>query len=103
VTYRHTAWAWLLPFSLLVLSLVAVPLRMMEPEGLPRYRALRAELGDLEQENHAMRRELRALKRRVRALRTDPSEVERIARDELGMVREGEILFEFEDETVASR
>jgi cell division protein FtsB len=35
------------------------------------------------------------LQREVDGLRTDPSTIERIARDELGMIREDEILFQF--------
>jgi len=68
----------------------------LDAEGLPRYRALRTELGELERANRAARREVRALKRRVARLRDDPGAVEAIARDELGMLREGETLFQFE-------
>lgn len=88
--------AVVLPFALLMLALVAVPLRILDAEGLPRYRALRAELRAVRFSNAATRREVRALKRRVERLRADPSAVERIARDELGMLREGETLFQFE-------
>ena len=87
---------FLLPFALLSLALVAVPLRILDAEGLPRYRALRAELQEIRQSNAAARREVRTLKRRVEALRVDPAAVERIARDELGMIRTGEMLFQFE-------
>lgn len=94
---KPSAWAWFLPLSLLVVALVAVPLRILEPEGLPRYRALRQELAEIEHRTGELRRELRALQRRARALRVDPSAVERIARDELGMIRQGEVLYEFDD------
>jgi len=36
-----------------------------------------------------------ALTEEVRALRTDPSRVEAIAREELGLVKPGEIVYEF--------
>jgi cell division protein FtsB len=88
-------FGFVLPFGLLLLALVAVPLRILESEGLPRYRALRAELRELRLANAATRRELRALKRQVERLRRDLSAIERIARDELGMLREGEVLFHF--------
>ena len=84
-----------LPLALLLLALVAVPLRIMDAEGLPRYRAMRAELVELRRANQGARREIRALKRRVERLRSDPSAVEGIARDDLGMLREGETLFQF--------
>lgn len=89
------AAVWLVPFSLLVMALVAVPLHLLDNAGLPRYRALRAELHEVQGQNDKVRREVRQLQRQVRALKTDPSEVERIARDELGMVRDGEIVFQF--------
>ncbi|MFO0683805.1 MAG: septum formation initiator family protein [Sandaracinus sp.] len=87
--------AWLLPTALLVLAIVSVPLLVLDERGLPRYRALRDEQADLAHQNEALRLEVRALARDVEALRTDQASVERIARDELGMVRAGEILFQF--------
>lgn len=85
----------MLPFGLLVFSIVFVPLRILDEQGLPRYRALRAELHEVERENDHIRRELRQMKRSVEALRTDPATIERIARDELGMLRDDELLFQF--------
>jgi len=89
--------AWMMPFGLLVFSIVFVPLRILDEQGLPRYRALRAELTQVEQKNDHMRRQLREMRRTVDGLRTDPATIERIARDELGMLREGELLFQFND------
>lgn len=86
---------WLLPFSLLAMAVVAVPVAVLEEAGLPRYRALRAELIEIQRHNGRLRREVRSLVRQVDALRKDPSEVELIARDQLGMVRRGEIVFQF--------
>lgn len=88
---------WLLPFGMLVCAIVAVPLRILAEEGLPRYRALQAEQVDLDAQNERMRREVRDLQREVEALRTDPGAIERIARDELGMVRPGEVIFQFSE------
>jgi cell division protein FtsB len=89
--------AWLLPFLLLMLGIIAVPLRMLDGQGLPRYRALRSELHAVRADNQRKRHRVRSLKRHVQQLRDDPTAVERIARDELGMLREGEILFQFPD------
>lgn len=87
--------AWLLPFGLLVLATVVVPLRMLDEQGLPRYRALRSELRDIRADNERIRREVKQLRGTVDRLRDDPNEIERIARDELGMLRDGELLFQF--------
>ncbi len=88
---------WLIPFAMLVVAIVAVPLRILADEGLPRYRALQAEQVDLDAQNDRLRREVRALQRDVEALRSDPGAIERIARDELGMVRPGEVIFQFSE------
>ena len=89
------ALLWMLPFGLLVVSIVGVPLSILDAEGLPRYRALRGELAEVERVNERLRHDVEQLHREVDGLRTDPDAIERIARDELGMVREDEILFQF--------
>ena len=86
-----------LPFALLVISIVAVPLRILDEQGLPRYRALRDELVHVRKENERLGREVIELHRTVAALREEPEAIERIARDELGMVRDGEFIFQFPD------
>lgn len=95
VRLESSTFAWLLPTSLLVLAIVSVPLLVTGEQGLPRYRALREEQASLVRQNEGLRLEVRALARDVEALRSDEASVERIARDELGMVRPGEILFQF--------
>ena len=94
--FARTA-AWLLPFALLVMAIVAVPVRILDEQGLPRYRALRQELSEVQAANERLRREVADLTREVAGLRGEPDTIERIARDELGMVREGEIVFQFPD------
>lgn len=84
-----------LPIAMLMLAVVAVPVLIFEPEGLPRLRALEKELASVRGENDDMRREVERLRVEVRQLREDPAAIERIARDELGMVRRNEIVFQF--------
>ena len=48
-----------------------------------------------EDELEQLAREIATLKGEIEALRTDPVYVERIARDELGMVRDEEFVFQF--------
>lgn len=87
--------AWILPFGLLIVSIVSVPLGILDEAGLPRYRALKSELAEVERINDRLRRDIEQRQRDVDGLRSDPAAIERIARDELGMIREGEILFQF--------
>jgi cell division protein FtsB len=81
----------------LLFAIVFVPLRILEDEGLPRYRALRSELHQTRAANARMQRELLELQQRVQRLRTEPEALERIARDELGMLRDDELVFQFGD------
>jgi cell division protein FtsB len=87
--------AFLVPFGLLVFTLVAVPLHLLDDQGMPRYRALRDELAKVQTRNDRLRREIRELRGDADRLRSDPRAIEHIARDELGMVREGEIVLQF--------
>ncbi len=91
------AWAQpaLLPFLLLLIAIVAVPILVMDDRGLPRYRALQSELAGLEDSNARLTEEILRLKAEVEALQTDPATIERIARDELGMLRRGELILQF--------
>lgn len=79
----------------MVMSITTVPTLILDEQGLPRYRALREELRDLRGSNQELVHEIASLKREIEALRSDPASVERIARDELGMVGPGELVFQF--------
>lgn len=89
------AIAWLLPFGLLVFALVALPLRILSEEGLPRYRKLHEQLTRTERNTRELDRRIAKLRSEVSALTHDSAAVERIARDELGLLRDGELLFQF--------
>jgi cell division protein FtsB len=82
--------------ALLSLAIIAVPVLVFEPDGLPRLRALQRELSDVEDHNDELRRDVARLRVEVAELRDDPAAIERIARSELGMVRKSEIVFEFD-------
>jgi cell division protein FtsB len=92
------ALAWLVPFGLLVFTIASVSLRILSDAGLPRYRKLRAQLTHIEEENKQLTRRIAHLTREVRDLSHDAEAVERIARDELGLLRDGELLFQFGEE-----
>ncbi len=84
-----------LPIGILLLALVGAPVLIFSPEGLPRLRGLERELGSVEEENRSLEREIDELRGRVDRLRDDPRAVEQIARDDLGMVRQSEVVFQF--------
>jgi cell division protein FtsB len=85
-----------LPLAILVVAVVGAPLLIFSPQGLPRLRGLEKELGDVEDENADLRRDIDALHGKVARLRDDPGAVERIARNNLGLVRQTEVVFQFQ-------
>lgn len=84
-----------LPIAILMLAVVTVPVLVLSPDGLPRLRGLQQELDQVDAENEELARDVARLRVEVRRLRDDPAAVERIARDELGMVRRNEVVFQF--------
>jgi cell division protein FtsB len=85
-----------LPVAILVVAVVGAPVLIFSPQGLPRLRGLEKELTEVDDENADLRREIDALHGRVSRLRDDPAAVERIARDNLGLVRQTEVVFQFQ-------
>jgi cell division protein FtsB len=64
-------------------------------QGVVRLRQMREQLQSLERENVTLRREAERLARVIDRLRNDPAYLERIAREERGMVRPGETVLKF--------
>jgi cell division protein FtsB len=71
---------------------------LLEPSGLQRLRRLQADIDRQEQKNRELRDENARLSRAVRELSPPVSAaaLERAAREQLGFVRQDEILFHFE-------
>ncbi|KYF52298.1 FtsB family cell division protein [Sorangium sp. So ce854] len=84
-----------LPIAVLIVAVVGAPIMIFSPQGLPRLRELERELADVEEENAELGRQIEALRGKVARLRDDPTAVERIARDNLGLVRQSEVVFQF--------
>ncbi len=84
-----------LPIAVLVLALVGAPLMIFAPEGLPRLRGLELELEQVGAENRQLQREIDELRGHVERLRDDPAAVERMAREDLGLLRQSEVVFQF--------
>lgn len=84
-----------LPIAVLIVAVVGAPIMIFSPQGLPRLRELERELADVEEENADLGRQIEALRGKVARLRDDPTAVERIARDNLGLVRQSEVVFQF--------
>jgi len=84
-----------LPIGLLALALVGAPIMIFSRDGMPRLEAVEKELETVERENAELQRDIDLLRARVTRLRDDPAAVEQLARDELGLIRQSEVVFQF--------
>lgn len=83
-----------LPLAILAVAVIGVPVLVFEPQGLPRLRSLERDLEQVEAENRAAEREIARLRTNVRLLKDDIATVEKVARQELGLVRKSEIVLQ---------
>lgn len=81
--------------ALLLAASVAVPLKLFGPRGLERVTRLERELQGLEENNRQLEQENQSLLNEIRSFHSNPGYVEKVARDELGMVGPDEIIFQF--------
>ena len=86
----------LLPLAVLALSAISVPLMIFAPTGIARLRGLEDEKTKVNQEISRLGDQIRKLRAEVDRIKNDPAKVEQVARDELGLVRKTEIVFQFD-------
>ena len=72
-------------------------------QGVVRLQQMREEMRSLERENVNLRQEAERLTQMIDRLRNDPAYLERIAREERGMVRPGETVLKFPPKDRVSR
>ena len=80
---------------LIFIGAVLVPLKIFDANGRSRVERLERELSSLKDGDAALRRENELLRTRIRAFHADPNYIEKVARDELGMVGRGEVVYQF--------
>lgn len=64
--------------------------------GLVKYFKMRNTYHQLQQEIQQLSEENQKIEKEIRALRSDPVKIEQFARERLGMVRPGEVVYQFE-------
>jgi cell division protein FtsB len=74
-----------------------LPYKVYGGAGIGRLGHLKRELGELKARNQVTAAENARLREEVHALRHDLGAVERVAREELGLVRPGEMVFQIEE------
>jgi cell division protein FtsB len=86
-----------LPLGILVVALISVPVMMFSPSGVGRLATLREERARAELEVSRLSQQIRELRAEVQRIKQDTAAVERVARDELGLVRQTEVVFQFKE------
>jgi cell division protein FtsB len=90
-------WLFRLGGAALLAALLAyLPHRIHQSDGYVRMTRMQDELADMERRREALSRENRLLEREVRRLRRDLDAIDRVARDDLGLVQPGEIVIQVE-------
>jgi cell division protein FtsB len=79
---------------LLALALGYVPHQVYGRTGLAHLYELRRTRNELRKRNETLRADNARLREQSAALKSDPRALERVARDELGLVKQGETVYE---------
>jgi cell division protein FtsB len=85
---------YLIGSLILLLSLVTI---VGERGALHLWR-LRGEKSRLDEQNYRLQKENESLRQRVNSIRNDDDYLEKLAREELNMVRPGEIVYRFQNQ-----
>lgn len=88
---RHLVWA------AAGVSLVLAVGSLAGEGGFRRYARLRRDVQSLEDRNLRLRGDNARLRQEIARLRTEPLAVERAAREQLGLVKAGEVVFNLEE------
>lgn len=92
ISFLRRRWTWLYLAALAGLGLWSV----LDPAGLAKHRRLEAEVRRAARENLELRQETLRLRREARALAGEPAALERAAREELGFVKPGEVVYQLD-------
>jgi cell division protein FtsB len=79
--------------GLVALLVASLPFELFSEGGINKYMRLKKELKNIRQRNQRLTFGVRRLRREIRELRHDDEALEEVARDELGLIRDGEIVF----------
>jgi cell division protein FtsB len=93
-----------IPLVVLGVCVISVLWMLWSPQGLARLDVLQRERTSLNDEIERVSRDIERLRYEVQRIKTSPSSVERVARDELGLVRQSEFVVHFsKDERTPTR
>ncbi len=90
---------WLFRFLLaatIAIGIGYLPFGAFGPEGVARALRLEGDLKHLEESNHKLKLDNRLLRDQIKGLQGDRATIERVARDELGLIRAEDTVYQFE-------
>lgn len=96
---KNRFWMWAFRFfisAILALGIGFLPYKAYGPAGIPRVMHLERNLNQINDSNTKLLQENQWLRQAIKSLREDRGAIERVARDELGLVREDDVVFQFE-------
>lgn len=85
------------PFLLILVVLVTALFSLFGDGSFDRLRKLSMSLEEQRTQNSSTRRQLASLEKEIYGLKYDDRELEKAARNELGMARHGELVFVFDN------
>lgn len=83
-----------LPIAALLLGAVGAPTLLLSSGGIARLDRLERQRGEVELDISRLAKRIHHLRSQTRAAKSDPLEIERLARDRLGLVRRTEVVFQ---------
>ena len=94
---RSRIWLIRIGGAALITALLAyLPYLVYRGDGFVKLRKMRDDLDEIHKRNEALRVQNQELRREIRRLRNDPAAITAVARDELGLVKPGEIVIQIE-------
>lgn len=93
-SFQHVKRSGLVLFCLSLFTGTTI-LLALNPRGLFQWRELHHEYQQLTTKNHALDQQNRLLYQEITRLRSDPKAIEHLAREELGLVRDDELIIYF--------
>ena len=88
----------LVPLGMLLVAAASVPMMLWSPVGLARLDTLQHQRHELDIEAQRIERDIERLRFQADSIKNSPSSIERVARDELGLVRQTELVVQFKSE-----
>jgi cell division protein FtsB len=89
ISHKLALYSWASLIALLMMYAV------LGERGAIHLWRLQGEKGKLDEQNHRLQKENEALREKISRLRSDNYFLEKIAREELNMVRPGEVIYRF--------